>query len=183
MQEPVLGSFARSAVDRQQRLIDSLPEGELRNTAIAIHRRQAEAFTRDAFAAGTTLYSEVGPPMPINDVDGRLRQARQIAQLRGGIVVAPFIAGELADMRRIMTEGGEAEKQAVRATLADLPPEMTIGEIDGGASTRHLATSTSLHSETSALMLNEAVPSPVRHSPPFRGSNADSENFVPSSEP
>ncbi len=68
-------------------MLDGLPEGELRERAIVIQYHQAQAFVEDAFAAGTTLYKDVGAPAPIDDVEGRIRQARQISKLRGGIAV------------------------------------------------------------------------------------------------
>jgi hypothetical protein len=99
-QEAVLVPFAQMSVDKQQRLIADLPKGELRDIAIAIQRQQADAFAQDPFAAGTSLYDEVGPPVAINDIQGRLRQARQIAELRGGAPVAPYTADESAAKRR-----------------------------------------------------------------------------------
>jgi hypothetical protein len=89
--------FAQASADRQQRMIDELPEGELRDSAIAIQGHQTQAFTRDPFAAGTALYKEVGAPVPIDDVAGRVQQARMIAQRRG-TAVAPFTADEIDDM-------------------------------------------------------------------------------------
>ena len=122
-QEAALVLFAHASVDRQQRQIDSLPAGEFRDTAAALQRQQAEAFARDAFAAGTALYPEVGPPAPIDDIAGRTRQARQIAWLRGA-PVAPFTADELARMRQRLVNGSATEQQAIRTQFAALPDDM-----------------------------------------------------------
>ena len=45
-QEAVLLPFAQTSVDKQQRLIDSLPDGELRDAAIAILRQQTDTVAR-----------------------------------------------------------------------------------------------------------------------------------------
>jgi hypothetical protein len=134
-QEGFFLPFAQASAEKQQGMIDDLPEGELRNTALAIQRHQADAFARDAFAAGTTLYRGVGAPVPIDDLPGRVRQAREIAQRRGGIAVAPFTAGEIDDMRRTMATGSDAEKQAVRVRLDSVPIEMrpTIEPVNDAA--------------------------------------------------
>ena len=116
--------FARASTDKQQQMTDELPEGELRDTAIAMQRDQVESFERDAFAAGTALYKEVGPPVPIDDVRGRIRQARQIAQRRGGISVAPFTLRELDDIQNILAEGLEQDKQTIRVYLAAVPADI-----------------------------------------------------------
>jgi hypothetical protein len=75
-QDAVIVPFGLASPDKQQRMIDEQPEGELRDTMIAVQSGQAEAFARDPFAAGTTIYKEVGAPAPINDVASRIRQAR-----------------------------------------------------------------------------------------------------------
>jgi hypothetical protein len=121
-QENVLRRFAKSSVGEQQRLIDSLPQ-DAREAARAVQRRQAEAFAKDAFTAGAALYPDVGKPVPIDDIDGRIHQARQIAHLRG-VPVAPFTADEIADMRRTLAEGPGPQQQAVRARLAGLPEDL-----------------------------------------------------------
>jgi hypothetical protein len=43
---------------------------------------QAGAFAKDPYAAGTALYPNVGPALPEEDADGRLRQARMIETMR-----------------------------------------------------------------------------------------------------
>jgi hypothetical protein len=92
-QDAFIVPFAQASPRKQQQMIDELPEGELRDTAIAVQSHQADAFARDPFAAGTTLYKEVGPPARIDDVENRIRQARQISYLRG-IPVLPFTMDE-----------------------------------------------------------------------------------------
>lgn len=62
--EAYLLPFAQASAEKQQRMIDDLPDGELRKSAIAVQASQAAAFNRDAFAAGTALYREIGPPAP-----------------------------------------------------------------------------------------------------------------------
>ena len=113
-QESFLLSFARSGAAAQQRLIESLPEGEDRAAALAIQDRQAEAFAKDPFAAGTALYPDVGPPKPIDDMAGRIAQARAIAAYRG-VPVVPFTA---------YASGMPQEQQAVQALVDSLPDDM-----------------------------------------------------------
>jgi hypothetical protein len=121
--EGFLQSFARSGAAAQQRLIDGLPEGDDRAAAAAIRERQSEAFAKDAFAAGTALYPDVGPPKPIDDSAGRIAQARTIAAYRG-IPVVPFTADEIATMRRQLAAGTPQERQAVLTLVDSLPDDM-----------------------------------------------------------
>ena len=123
-QDAFVVPFAQASVEKQQRMIDEQPSGELRDSAIATRDGQAQSFEHDAFAAGTTIYKEVGAPVPIDDVGGRIRQARQISQLRGGIAVVPFTVREIDDMRRTLVNGSEQDKQAVRDRLAATPADM-----------------------------------------------------------
>ena len=125
LQESFLLPFARSSVAAQQGLIESLPEGEDRVAAETIQRRQAEAFAQDAFAAGTALYPDVGPPVPIDDIAGRITQARTIAAYRG-IPVAPFTADEMATLRRQLMEGSPQERDAVLARVDALPGDLKM---------------------------------------------------------
>jgi hypothetical protein len=104
-QETFLLPFAQASAADQQRLIDMLPE-EVRDVAQAIQRQQAEAFAKDAFAAGTALYTDVGKPVPMDDIQGRIGQARKIAAARGSDeTVIPFTADEIALMRRQLAAG------------------------------------------------------------------------------
>jgi hypothetical protein len=123
LQESFLRSFATSNVSAQQRLTESLPEGEDRTFAEAIQARQNEAFARDAFSAGTALYPDVGPPKPIDDLAGRIAQARAIAAYRG-IPVAPFTADEIATMRQRLTDGTPQQSAAVLTLVNSLPEDM-----------------------------------------------------------
>ena len=124
-QDGFIGPFAQSSTEKQQRMIDEQPPGELRDSAIAVRDGQAQSFEHDAFAAGTTIYKEVGAPVPIDDVEGRIRQARQISQLRGGIVVVPFTVREIDDMRRTPRQRDQRpDKQAIRDRLAAMPADM-----------------------------------------------------------
>nr|WP_296379401.1 portal protein [Reyranella sp.] len=116
--------FAQASAEKQQRMLDALPPGAMRDHATGLRDLQTHLFSLDAFAAGTAVYKEVGPPVPIDDLEGRVRQARQIAQLRGSIPVAPFTADEIAGMERTFARGSEKEKQAVQARLAGLPDDM-----------------------------------------------------------
>jgi len=115
VQESALASFAQASADRQQRMINELPPGALRDSAQAIQRHQADAFARDAFTAGTTLYPEVGPPVPIDDIKGRIRQAREIAEMRG-VRVVPFTADEIDEMERQSGQGAHERTQGDGAT-------------------------------------------------------------------
>jgi hypothetical protein len=123
--EGFLRSFAISSVDAQQRLIDSLPAGDDRAAVEAIRDRQAEAFAKDAFAAGTALYPDVGPPKPIDDVAGRVAQARAIAAYRGTSVV-PFTADEIAEMHQLFVDGPSQERDATLARLTAMPADVQV---------------------------------------------------------
>jgi hypothetical protein len=43
---------------------------------------QTDAFAKDPYAASTALCSDVGPALPEEDTEGRLRQARMIEAMR-----------------------------------------------------------------------------------------------------
>jgi hypothetical protein len=121
--EGFLLPFAKSSAAAQQRLVESLPEGEDRAAAKAIQHQQVEAFAKDAFVAGTALYPDVGPPAPINDLTDRIAQARTIAAYRG-IPVAPFTANELATLRQRLIDGTPQERDALLAQLSALPVDI-----------------------------------------------------------
>jgi hypothetical protein len=120
--EPVLLPFARSSAAAQQRQIDALPE-EARPAAQAIQRHQEEAFAKDPFAAGTALYPEVGAPVAVDDIVGRITQARTIAAYRG-IPVAPFTADEIANMHRTLADGTAQQREALLTMVNALPGDM-----------------------------------------------------------
>jgi hypothetical protein len=122
--ESFLLPFAQASAEKQQRMIDELPPGELRDIAEALRNHQASTFAHDAFAAGTSIYKEVGPPVPIDDIQGRVLQARQIATLRGGAPVVPLTADEIEHMQRAYATGSEQERQAISALLDAVPEDM-----------------------------------------------------------
>lgn len=104
-QEPFLRAFAQSTPDRQDLFIGALPAQD-RSAAEAIQRDQNEAFARDAFGVGTALYGDIGSPVPLEDIDGRIRQARMIAARRN-IPVVPFTAEEIAEGQDRALEGDQ----------------------------------------------------------------------------
>jgi hypothetical protein len=79
--EPFLLPFAQGSIAGQQRNLEELT-GPERAMAEAIVRHQEAAFARDPYAAGTALYPEVGPPLPDEDAQGRLKQMRIIEARR-----------------------------------------------------------------------------------------------------
>jgi hypothetical protein len=123
LQESFLRSFATSSAAAQQRLIDSLPDGEGRAAAEAIQARQNEAFTKDAFTAGTALYPDVGPPAPIGNLTDRIAQARTIAAYRE-VPVAPFTTDEITALRRKLADGTPQERKTLLAQLSALPADI-----------------------------------------------------------
>jgi hypothetical protein len=80
-QESVLRLFAQAGVGDQKRTLQDL-SGPERTMAEAIMSNQAEAFARNPYAAGTALYPSVGPALPVEDAEGRLRQTRMIETMR-----------------------------------------------------------------------------------------------------
>jgi hypothetical protein len=148
--ESYMLTFAQASAERQQRMIDELPPGGKRDHAMGLRDLQTYLFSLDAFAAGTAVYKEVGPPIPIDDIQGRIRQARQIAHLRDGIPVMPFTAGEIDGMQRTLARGSEQDKQAVRARLAAIPIDMRppIEPGDSVASTEQEAASSPRSTQT-----------------------------------
>jgi hypothetical protein len=122
VQEPVLLTFAQATVERQRSAIDALPD-EVQPAARAIQRQQAEAFAKDPFTAGTTLYSDIGKPAPIGDIDDRVVQARTIAERRG-MPVAPYSRAEIDGLRRTLADGASAERATVLEKYEALPADM-----------------------------------------------------------
>jgi hypothetical protein len=117
LQEPLLLPFAQLSASKQRAAIDALPE-EAQPAAKTIQRQQAEAFARDAFTTGTALYPDIG--QPADDIEGRITQARTIAERRS-IPVAPLTTGEIATMRRQLAEGSPEERDILRVRYAALP--------------------------------------------------------------
>ena len=120
--EPLLLPFAQLSADKQKAALDALPD-EARPAAEAIQRDQAAAFARDALSAGTTLYPDVGAPVPADDIAGRIIQARKIAE-RQGMPVAPFTAAEIAGIRQTLADGPPTERDAVVTRINALPDDM-----------------------------------------------------------
>ena len=81
-QESILRLFAQTGVAAQQRALAEM-SGPERTMAEAIMNHQDEAFANDPYAAGAALYPDVGPALPEEDADGRLRQERMIEAMRG----------------------------------------------------------------------------------------------------
>jgi len=97
-------------------------------------RRQQAAFDKDAYAAGTDLYPNVGKPIPVNwteppekiaaTLQAKAQQARQIGLLRGGATVLPFSQPELAQLRQTLDTAPPDQQARILSTLASLPPDM-----------------------------------------------------------
>ncbi|HLG45792.1 MAG TPA: HNH endonuclease [Reyranella sp.] len=121
--EPFLRVFAQASPDRQQRLIYALSTRD-RPAAEAIQRAQSEAFARNAFDAGTKLYPDVGPPVPVDDMEGRIRQARTIAARRQGIPVSPFTAEDIQSLQRGPVDGLSGDGDALLDRISALPADM-----------------------------------------------------------
>ena len=76
-QESILRLFAQTGVAAQQRALAEM-SGPERTMAEAIMNHQAEAFAKDPYAAGAALYPDVGPALPEEDAEGRLRQTLRV---------------------------------------------------------------------------------------------------------
>ena len=63
------------------------------------------------------------PPKPIDDLAGRIAQARTIAAYRG-IPVAPLTADEISALRRKLSEGTPQEREALLAQLNSMSKDM-----------------------------------------------------------
>lgn len=97
-------------------------------------RKQATAFSHDAFAAGTSLYPEVGKPVPLNWADAsdnltaalamRALQARQISARRDGLAVLPFSEPEIQQLRNHLNASTPDAQAALMSRLAMLPADM-----------------------------------------------------------
>src|SRR5439155_5950152 len=59
----------------------------------------------------------------VDDVAGRIAQARTIAAYRG-LPVAPFSADEVATMGRRLTDGTPQQREAVLTVISSLPADM-----------------------------------------------------------
>ena len=99
-------------------------------------QHQADAFARDPYAAGTALYPDVGPALPDEDAEGRLRQARMIEERRGGAVdgaqpdarLTPVNLSpddEMASQPRVAPEAGADPVDARDVQVAQATPDDT----------------------------------------------------------
>lgn len=91
--------------------------GPERTMAEAIMNHQADAFAKDPYTAGTTLYPDVGPALPEEDAEGRLRQTRMIETRREVPAssdaeaanvpsrASPELASNLPDDAHVQTDG------------------------------------------------------------------------------
>lgn len=141
-------SIGKAGPTGQEQLLTDLrsriEEGEQANASIKqldfaqeISRKQKEAFAQDAFSAGTSLYPEVGKPVPINWGDKpdslaaalamRASQARQISSRREGLPVIPFTVAEVEGLRNHLDKGPPDLQASLLKTLALSPPDMLPG--------------------------------------------------------
>lgn len=127
---------------------------------------QTDAFASDPYAAGTALYPDVGPPKPIDDLAGRIAQARTIAAYRG-IPVAPFTVDEMAVLRRKLADGTPQERDALLAQLNALPDDMRAA-IAAGGQTRGASLTQKPNAPVNVLpgMPRPTVPEPPKPEPP-----------------
>ena len=124
-QESFLRGYAQSPAQAQQRILASLPESVDRTLLEQIGKHQAEAFAKDPWSAGTSIYPDVGAPKPPSDLPGRMDQARLISRHRGGIEVLPFSGGEIATLRKNIPAAPAKEQTDTLKELAKmLPPEI-----------------------------------------------------------
>jgi hypothetical protein len=96
---------------------------------------QQEAFSKDAYSAGTSLYPQVGQPVALdwNATDPatldqqlamRTKQAQQIDALRGTNNTLPFSQPELHQLRASLDAAGPDRQAAIFRSLSRLPAEM-----------------------------------------------------------
>ena len=123
-QESFLRGYAQSPAQAQQRILDTLPESEDRTLLEQIGKHQADAFDKDPWSAGTSIYPDVGAPKPLSDIGGRLDQARLISRHRGGIEVLPFSGGEISTLRKNIPAAPPQQQTDTLKELASLPPEI-----------------------------------------------------------
>ena len=116
--EPLLLPFAQTDVATQQRRLDDFT-GPERTMAEAIMSHQADAFAKDPYAAGTALYPDVGPGLPAEDAEGRLKQARMIEAKRGTPDLPQPNEPDVGDDRQRLSS---SEKQSPSAD--ELPPDV-----------------------------------------------------------
>ena len=123
-QESFLRGYAQSPAQAQQRILGTLPESEDRTLLLEIDRHQAETFAKDPWAAGTSIYPDVGAPKPPSDLPGRMEQARLISKHRDGIEVLPFSGDEISKLRKELPAAPPEQQDNMLKELATLPPEI-----------------------------------------------------------
>ena len=122
-QESFLRGYAQSPAQAQQRILDTLPASVDRMLLEQIGKHQQEAFDKDPWSAGTSIYPDVGAPKPLSDIGGRLDQARLISRHRDGIEVLPFSGGEISTLRKNIPAAPPQQQTDTLKELATLPPE------------------------------------------------------------
>jgi len=106
---------------------------ELHHAMLEGMQRQATAFAKDAFAAGTRLYPDLGAPAPLDwgqpanlpaALAARAQQARQISARRDNMEVLPFSEPEIAMLRQQIDAAPPDQQGRIMQTLAALPADM-----------------------------------------------------------
>ncbi len=102
----------------------------------AVARQQA-SFADDAFAAGATLYPELGPPAPVDwsqppeklvpSFVQRAHQAIRISERREGAPVIPFTQKEIATLRDQLDQFPPERQAPLLQALARLPGGFVAG--------------------------------------------------------
>lgn len=101
-----------------------------------IQQQQRAAFQKDPYAAGTSIYNDIGAPVAINWGDQpdniaaaigvRAAQARQISQ-RSGFQAIPFSEPEIGAIRSRLEQAPPDEQAKIMRTLSTAPPDMLPG--------------------------------------------------------
>lgn len=91
---------------------------------------QEGEFAKDAYAAGTALYPQVGKPAPVdfNNPDPaalgmRAAQATQISALRNNMPVLPFSQDEMASLRNKLDAAPPDQQAKIMVGLSSLPAD------------------------------------------------------------
>lgn len=89
-----------------------------------VRKQQAAQFSKDALAAGASIYSQsLGPLPPATDLPARSAYASNISSRQGGITVLPFTDPEITQIRtKMQNDPPEAQAKTMQA-LAVLPAE------------------------------------------------------------
>ena len=122
-QESFILGYAQSPAQAQQRILDTLPESENRTLLHRVGQHQTEAFAKDPWTTGTSVYPDVGAPKPLSDLPGRVDQARLISKHRDGIGVLPFSGDEISKLRKeLVTAPPEQQTNTLKELATSLPP-------------------------------------------------------------